>query len=74
MGYFSELEIEVQDRLFEGMSISAIATDLKLSLEEVQRIALLLTNSDYDIIDTDADPDLEYGADYDEIDYNAEHY
>lgn len=69
MGFFKEMEIEVMDRLNEGMSDTQIATDLKLPLDEVHRIVAALHGMDYDISDTDASPDIDY-----DTDFLAEHY
>jgi transcription initiation factor IIE alpha subunit len=69
MGFFKELEIEVMDRMNEGMTDAQIATDLKLPLDEVRRIMAAFYGMDYDVADTDASPDIDYDSDF-----LAEHY
>ncbi len=69
MGFFKELEIEVMDRMNEGMSETQIATDLKLPLDEVRRIMAAMYGMDYDVADADASPDIDY-----DTDFLAEHY
>ena len=75
MGFFKELEIEVMDRMNEGMSETQIATDLKLPLDEVRRIMAAFYGMDYDVADTDASSDINASPDIDyDSDFLAEHY
>lgn len=77
MGFFKNLEIDVIDMFHsDEMKVTEIATATGLPLTEVLRIlaAYESQDMDYDITDTDADPDVEYGADYGEFDPGAEHY
>jgi hypothetical protein len=60
MGYFKELEIEIREMDFKGMSVQAIADQVGLSVQQVM-----------DILDQIDDP--MYYADV-AADLDAEHY
>jgi hypothetical protein len=60
MGYFKELEIEIREMDFKGMSVQAIANQVGLSVQQV-----------VDILDQIEDP--MYYADV-AADLDAEHY
>ena len=46
MGYFSQLALDIEEMLFDGMTEAEIAEKLNLSLEEVEEQIALLEESD----------------------------
>ena len=60
MGYFSQLALEVEELLFQGLSDEEIAQKLNLSLEEVNQQIAMLEEADYDQYDGQPDEYTEW--------------
>lgn len=58
MGYFSQLALDIEEMLFEGLSEAEIATKLNLSIEEVEAQIAMLEEADVDY-----EPDYEDDGD-----------
>ena len=66
MGFFKDLEIDVIDMFHsDGMKETEIATATGLPVVEVHRILAAYEN-DYDITDTDAEPEM---ISYDDLEF-----
>lgn len=48
MGYFSQLALDIEEMLFDGLSETEIAEKLNLSVEEVEVQIALLEEADYE--------------------------
>ena len=48
MGYFSQLALDIEEMLFDGMTEVEIAEKLNLSLEEVEAQIAMLEEADYE--------------------------
>ena len=60
MGYFKNLEIEIREMDFDGLSLQAIAEQVGLSVKQVSEVLDQIDNDVYTYADIAADLDAEH--------------
>ncbi len=60
MGYFKDLEIEIRDLDFDGMSLQQIADQVGLSVAQVSEVLDQINEDPYNYAETAADLDAEH--------------
>ena len=60
MGYFKNLEIEIRELDFDGLSLQAIAEQVGLSVKQVSEVLDQIDDDVYNYADIAADLDAEY--------------
>jgi orotate phosphoribosyltransferase-like protein len=57
MGYFSQLALDVEEMLFDGLSVTEIAQKLNISVEQVEACIEDLESADIDFDEPDFEDD-----------------
>jgi hypothetical protein len=60
MGYFKNLEIEIREMDFDGLSLQAIAEQVGLSVKQVSEVLDQIDDDVYNYADIAADLDAEH--------------
>jgi hypothetical protein len=60
VGYFKNLEIEIRELDFDGLSLQAIAEQVGLSVKQVSEVLDQIDDDVYNYADIAADLDAEY--------------
>jgi predicted HTH domain antitoxin len=60
MGYFKDLEIEIRELDFDGMSLQQIADQVGLSVAQVSEVLDQINEDPYNYAETAADLDAEH--------------
>jgi len=60
MGYFKDLEIEIREMDFDGLSLQAIAEQVGLSVKQVSEVLDQIDDDVYTYADIAANLDAEY--------------
>ena len=60
MGYFKNLEIEIREMDFDGLSLQAIAEQVGLSVKQVSEVLDQFDDDVYNYADIEADLDAEH--------------